>query len=903
MSQTFVAETVANFKQDNINQMTDLNTLRSNFSGTIFPTDAVAGQTCYRTDENKEYQFNGTTWVESNSNSTIAKEVELSKGTLESVSDRLDVSLNKDGTLKTNIVANISEFIISPLTVSFVSATSFTVSDNQTSVFTANRKLMMQLATDYVYSNVLSSVYDSETNKTTVTIKDSVLTSEFQKVAYSVIQKTDAKSIVNVPNGNVSSTTIQDAINELDNEKLGINDNAVSASKLAVAKKINNVPFDGSTDIKINSSTPGIKDYIVSGLKFGTPDGFNLPIQAGEANVNGTDAITVDQTLTTSPRKKNLVYLKSDGAVDKLEAKYPTDYIDDNTVGFWIFNKEPAVAVPNSAVGLSSIAVANDLTPSGTFTRADGLADYAIKGDGTTCTYTAANVTGFPTGTAEWEVDMLYEVGVLTSNKTTWFLGTASGASGAQMQMVNGVVYVGGFSSLANTTYSLTQGKLEHFVAQGDGTNVYLYAGGHLVYSGAFALNIVAGLFRLFSNPSNQYYENGTIHYVEVRNKRRSSQQIAEIAAKLLFPVSYDKSEAAYPIISAADKALAWHEYKCDETSGTTVGDTAGTLNGVATGTTIVDSELGLGKARKLASTADYIILSSFQFSPSWTIIGVAKVNTAGTYNTIFDNRDYSGANGLYVSFNSAGKLVLGTGGNIVSNSATGVGTNNFFALSSDAGSVSMYLNAKERDSVQTFATNTTANSAFIGKDCQGNNPLLGTLDYLLIIPRALSQMEIAEIYDALMNKSRKSLKDQLPADSISLGYAYAGSNGISDINDSWWGYGRREKAYGGNRVVTMDYKPVVASNADSMQWKPPFGGGAKFRTDWISSEKSTDMNVLVCPSYCGVPGGCVYGVFTTLYKNGKIGAYVGANGSVAINVAWRTGGYLRPIFTCLEDD
>ena len=51
------------------------NLLRSNFSGTSFPSSPVVGQTCYREDLLKEYQWNGTTWVESGSNSIISNDV------------------------------------------------------------------------------------------------------------------------------------------------------------------------------------------------------------------------------------------------------------------------------------------------------------------------------------------------------------------------------------------------------------------------------------------------------------------------------------------------------------------------------------------------------------------------------------------------------------------------------------------------------------------------------------------------------------------------------------------------------------------------------------------------------------------------------------------------------------
>jgi hypothetical protein len=216
MSQAFVVTTNSNVKQDNIDQRNNELTLRSGFSGTAFPTDAVQGQRCYRTDLLKSYEYNGTTWVEAGSNSTVNNDVINSYGTMTSLYARLNTSLNPDGTLKSNVVANISEWITNAsLNPTYVSANSFRVTGDQTGVFTAHRAIMAVLSGTTVYSFVLSSTYDGSAY-TTVTLTTSVLTSDLTTVQYGVGQKSAvASGIACTPAGAIVSTDVQSALQEI----------------------------------------------------------------------------------------------------------------------------------------------------------------------------------------------------------------------------------------------------------------------------------------------------------------------------------------------------------------------------------------------------------------------------------------------------------------------------------------------------------------------------------------------------------------------------------------------------------------------------------------------------------------------------------------------------------------
>lgn len=65
MSQTFATLRRTNVR-DAIYEDAEGNfsALRSNFSGTAYPSSPVVGQKCYRTDLKKYYKWDGTNWVE-----------------------------------------------------------------------------------------------------------------------------------------------------------------------------------------------------------------------------------------------------------------------------------------------------------------------------------------------------------------------------------------------------------------------------------------------------------------------------------------------------------------------------------------------------------------------------------------------------------------------------------------------------------------------------------------------------------------------------------------------------------------------------------------------------------------------------------------------------------------------
>jgi hypothetical protein len=188
MAQTYIADVpdgTTNILQDNINGRNNENTLRSNFSGTAFPDTPVAGQHCYRTDTGIEYIYDGTAWIEVAATNTLGLDVAAAKGTLSNLSSRLNVSINPDGTLKDPTTANVDEFKVSNVTPTYVDATTFSVPDDLTGIFTAGRLLKITDGAETKYLLVVSSSYDTVTN----VVVDGTITASISAVDYSLLQK------------------------------------------------------------------------------------------------------------------------------------------------------------------------------------------------------------------------------------------------------------------------------------------------------------------------------------------------------------------------------------------------------------------------------------------------------------------------------------------------------------------------------------------------------------------------------------------------------------------------------------------------------------------------------------------------------------------------------------------
>lgn len=159
------------------------NGIATHHSGTAAPSNPDTGWTWYDTTSGRKKTYNGTSWVEEGTLIADVPEVVAARGSKTSLDGRLDVSMNEDGTMKSSITAG-NEWIDPSLTPTYISASSFTVTGNQTDIYTWGRRLKVTISGSPVYCTVKSSAY---TSVTTVTIFETNLTSGMTKVEHSFI--------------------------------------------------------------------------------------------------------------------------------------------------------------------------------------------------------------------------------------------------------------------------------------------------------------------------------------------------------------------------------------------------------------------------------------------------------------------------------------------------------------------------------------------------------------------------------------------------------------------------------------------------------------------------------------------------------------------------------------------
>ena len=188
--------------------------LRSCFCGNSFPTtpSPTIGQLCFRTDLNKLYVFTSSGWKEVAIELTgLGAEIINARGTKPTLDQRLDVAMNEDGTLKASTSLNPSQWVsLTGYTFEYVTPTTFTVNGSHTDIYVEKRRLKINLLDSMAYTEVVSSSYDSNQDKTTVQTLDAVLEDTIVSVEHLIISPdnfnfVDASTGIEV--GRPSSTT------------------------------------------------------------------------------------------------------------------------------------------------------------------------------------------------------------------------------------------------------------------------------------------------------------------------------------------------------------------------------------------------------------------------------------------------------------------------------------------------------------------------------------------------------------------------------------------------------------------------------------------------------------------------------------------------------------------------
>jgi len=204
MAQDFHILSTSNIiREDVARHNTNYATLRSQFSGTTFPSNPSTGQPCLRTDLGQTVLGGGTTgrwyiysgnpnaglsgWVNSQDMGEIEAELINARGSKLSLDQRLDIALNEDGTLRDNVAGVINQYQQLTATYVYVNTTTFKTDGNTTDIFLEDRRLKVNLDSSYFYTKVVSSTYDGGGDETTVVITDASLDNTLLSVFYHLI--------------------------------------------------------------------------------------------------------------------------------------------------------------------------------------------------------------------------------------------------------------------------------------------------------------------------------------------------------------------------------------------------------------------------------------------------------------------------------------------------------------------------------------------------------------------------------------------------------------------------------------------------------------------------------------------------------------------------------------------
>jgi len=665
--------------------------------------------------------------------------------------------------------------------------------------------------------------------------------------------------------------------------------------------------IEENSKVYYSGKSAGPTNYIGDGLKFSfnQTNPLSVDINPGYMNISRKyQEITQTVNQSLPPKTASLICAtKTEYSdcpiINAVPASFPV--VDANTVCRWII--DGSSTIENSAIGVNgnTIAVSNVLTKTGTVTPVDGICGgNAGQGDGSTGYYVSANSTGFPVGTAVRTLRALWTCRSVTIVYETIIGYGATGVSqGFDIVSMNGTLTFYDNTNSYSTSYSFAIGQTYLIEVGYDGSNLICLVNGKQIYKVAYSMATVASVAYILRNSgASNGFSNGVLHYIELRTTVPTEQTSGPIANKLLFPCRYTGYSGAYPTAQTAD-ASTYHEWRLAESSGTTIADTQTTsaLPGTAIGTTIVNSDIISGaKARSFNGTSDYVTLGSYTNPSNFTVIGV--INARGWGNTywmsLVSNRTTL-TNGLYIGLQTNGILGLYSNAMAVSsNSGIALNVPQFFAVVVNSGFCSMYVNSPNVDATSAITMSSIAGTLAIGKDTGGGTGTFfnGVFEELLIIPRALSQAEMAQYYNALMKQGdRTIIDDVVPANSLALGMAQTSSTAAVSYDDSSYKYGRREGLTGGNRKVFLGWQ--YFSGAATKSWTNNPFGTMKIETElhWASDAMGT--NETVVSPYQTSPSSVGYGVIQGTMTNGNIMAYPQAGGAVVFNGAWQTSGYI----------
>lgn len=666
---------------------------------------------------------------------------------------------------------------------------------------------------------------------------------------------------------------------------------------------------------QINSQfRSGFDNYIEKGFKVESYENNSLVISEGVA-IKNKQAIKIDKKteLNIPVNSVGITYIDhNDNEIKYKQAIYPENKIDNNTVGFWVFNNTDAGAkINNLARGKSTSAVDNDFIPHGGIESVDGYIGKSLRTDGSTGYFETTNSINFPLSNSELQIDFLFTFDSLYNTSRgnyilSYTINQTSNNFNVRSDTSKSLVICE-----IDTKYTLEENTLYFLqisIFQGIAT---VYINGAYLANITFAGNETQPTNLLLGTPYSKdmaYNSNITIHYLELKNKAKTYSEVMSTSNILCFPTFYNDIHASEPNTKTEYKN-SFHQYLFkDEDSTLLDSNELNPINGNITGTKIITSKIGLGKARVFNGTdSDKIDLGNFACSTKFTFICVINLYKYADINFLFSCDDKT-ANRNMIFLKTAGKVILYNNSeehDLLS------GRENLFPLNSptflgitvDETKATIYINGNIKCNTTVPKLNTTEMPTFIGYGNANSMSFNGEMEYAMFGNFALTEIEMMNYYHYLFKYTRKDIvKDFLQDTYIVLCYVKTNSEKIIDYDDISYKYGRREKAVNGNRKVFLGWQYYNNAITD-FKWDNPFKTKNvkttfKYAIDIYGNQEQDILSYFTGNS---VTYGILY--YTQIYNTETdIFARIHRNGSSIVNKYYASSGFIGCYAEVMED-
>ena len=695
--------------------------------------------------------------------------------------------------------------------------------------------------------------------------------------------------------------------------------------------------FDGSKDIVVPLKERNPFSCINDGLKVKSIDGNNLIFTKGFGHIK-EKPFSVDEgsAIEIPKRSTGIVSVDELGKLKYHEAQIPTDRIDADTYGFWVFDRQiMGETVPNSAVDKSQYAEENEFETFGGVNMADGWVGSAMKTSPGAYMRLQKPAPTLGGANGAFEINIMFTVTNVNSAEQ-YIMDYGTNICLLRMDKTNTLFYNG-----VSTNYVVSAGETIFFTAQYKNGHYNLYINGAKVVTAAAtwtATSDVTNRITLGCHCDKASYP-ATIeyHFLEIRKDIRPESVIAEMANKLAIPLFYSKPEGIYPAM--ANEKTDYIEYTFDNVGKPMIDEI---VDGQPTGNKVADvlqmsdtagkhicknvgtveptirhhDMYGLGDSLKFTGAATCKMNFDIpEIGQDFTVISVSYFDAkVSNIRTIWGD-DGTYANKFMLASTAADEQLqfyAGTGqpANVWINSGLKFqdGRSNFISMRMTKDQVTFQVNEMKSMVKNTgwFTPIKDVKAAFGSAYDDKSYLMNGSLSYFLFVPRALTDAEIQDIYEHVMKRGRRSIvNDLIPENETAVCFVRTDKQGVCEYNDTDYKYGRREGDYEGNRKVFLGWQYYNATGT-YLKWKNPFGT-PKIKTHFVYAEDPNGYREIATLPVSYYYNSGWMGVWENRGPNDATGNEITAmvytaNGVANDNIGWKTTGYLGCYAEVLED-